>query len=174
MTFTTDSIIIKSNKKYRYWRYVSQPKTLCNIAELEFKYKNKSIKGNIIGTNGTYDSLSLEKSDKYAVFDKDPLTFFDAPQNIKHAWVGIDFKKPVSIDKILYTPRNDDNNIRIGDLYELFYWDNNQWNSLGKQKATLPSLHFKVPSNALLLLKNHSRGREERIFTYKNNMQHWW
>ena len=31
-----------------------------------------------------------------------------------------------------------------------------------------------VPENALLLLHNKSRGREERIFTYENGQQIWW
>ena len=48
--------------------------------------------------------------------------------------------------------RNDDNNIRIGDTYELFYWDMD-WVSLGKQIADDFNLTFHhVPQNALLLL----------------------
>lgn len=173
-TLVTDSIKISTDKKYRYWRYMALPKTWCNIAELEFKYKDKSLVGDVIGTDGVYDSLS-PGTDKYTVFDKDPLTFFDAPQDVEYAWVGMDFKEPVSIDKIVYTPRNDDNNIRIGDLYELFYWNNGQWISLGTQEAAEIKLYYKsVPSNALLLLKDLSRGKEERIFTYENDLQCWW
>lgn len=175
LTFQTDSIQIKVNKKYRYWRYISLPKTWCNIAELDFKYQGNSQKGDIIGTDGVYDPEAPEKTDKSVVFDRDPLTFFDAPQDVEYAWVGIDFKRPISIDNIIYTPRNDDNNIRIDDIYELFYWDKNQWISLGVQKAKETRLHYyNIPTNALFLLKDHSRGKEERIFTYENNKQVWW
>jgi len=31
-----------------------------------------------------------------------------------------------------------------------------------------------VPENSLLLLRNHTKGREERIFTYENGKQVWW
>ena len=31
-----------------------------------------------------------------------------------------------------------------------------------------------VPGNALLLLRNHTKGKEERIFTYENDEQIWW
>ena len=31
-----------------------------------------------------------------------------------------------------------------------------------------------VPGNALLLLKNHSKGKDERIFTYEDGRQVWW
>ena len=131
--------------------------------------------GDIIGTDGVYDPLESATADKYSVFDKDPLTFFDAPMDVEYSWVGLDFGSPVAIDKIMYTPRNDDNNIRVGDRYELFYWDDGGWHSLGEQEASSFELRYKcIPSNALFLLKDHSRGKEERIFTYENNMQCWW
>ena len=31
-----------------------------------------------------------------------------------------------------------------------------------------------VPTNALLLLRNHTKGKEERIFTYEGGEQVWW
>lgn len=174
-TLLPDSMRIQSDKKYRYWRYVSLPGTWCNIAELEFRLGDKSLMGDIIGTDGVYDPLESATADKYSVFDKDPLTFFDAPMDVEYSWVGMDFGSPVAIDKIMYTPRNDDNNIRVGDRYELFYWDDGGWHSLGEQEASSFELRYKcIPSNALFLLKDHSRGKEERIFTYENNMQCWW
>lgn len=46
-----------------------------------------------------------------------------------------------------------------GDEYELFYRSSTAWESLGKQKPSHPWVEYPaVPSNALLLLKNHSRG----------------
>lgn len=32
----------------------------------------------------------------------------------------------------------------------------------------------KVPGNALLLLKNKTKGTEERIFTQENGIHQWW
>jgi hypothetical protein len=84
--------------------------------------------------------------------------------------------KQEQIARIRYLPRNDDNNIRPGDEYELFYWDKGQWNSLGKQTGTDKYVlrYDNCPSNTLFLLHNHTRGKEERIFTYENGKQKWW
>jgi hypothetical protein len=31
-----------------------------------------------------------------------------------------------------------------------------------------------APTNALFRLRNHSKGKEERIFTYEDGKQVWW
>ena len=59
-------------------------------------------------------------------------------------------------------------------MYELFYW-NNKWISLGTQKAEDFNIKFdNVPKNALLWLRNLTKGHEERPFTYENGKQVWW
>jgi hypothetical protein len=91
-------------------------------------------------------------------------------------WVGLDLGKQEQISRIRYLPRNDDNNIRIGDSYELFYWDKGAWSSLGKQTGddTHVLIYENCPANALFLLHNHTRGKEERIFTYEHEKQMFW
>lgn len=90
-------------------------------------------------------------------------------------WAGMDFGKPVEIGKIMYTPRGDGNTIEIGDWYELYYWDTNGWVSIGKQIATTTYLDFdNVPAGALLLLKNHTQGVDERVFLYEDDEQRFW
>ena len=43
-----------------------------------------------------------------------------------------------------------------------------------KIKATADSLVFRdIPVNTLLLLRNHTRGLDERIFIYENGTQLW-
>ena len=107
-------------------------------------------------------------------FDDNPLTFFDA-EDPDNSWVGLAISAEEDLKEIQYIFRNDDNNIRIGDDYELFYWDNDMWNSLGFQKASNDFLEYNnCPTNTLFLLKNYSRGKEERIFTYENDEQIWW
>ena len=89
--------------------------------------------------------------------------------------MGIDFGKQVKIDKIIYYPRNDGNCIEIGDEYQLFYWRDNRWQSLGRKKANDIALTYhNCPLNALFLLRNLTKGKEERIFTYENGEQVWW
>lgn len=75
-----------------------------------------------------------------------------------------------------YKPRNyDDNYIRPGDNYELFCCTGkNNWKSIGNQISSGDSLAYKdVPTNGLFLLKNYSRGVQERIFVYEGRRQVW-
>ena len=160
-------------KPYRYWRYIQNvPMTFCNMSEIAFfDFFNKQITGDIIGTNSSWDDNPKDYKEK--VFDGDILTMFNAP--IDHgAWVGMDFGIPTKIKSIEYVSRGDGNSIEIGNNYELFYWDNGNWESLGKQIATKMSLTYRAPAGSLLLLKNHTKGKDERIFIYKNGIQEWW
>ncbi len=159
------------SKNYRYFRYLSGTNGYCNIAEVKVYSGDSILTGKVIGTPGSYgDDPAYSRK---AVFDGNPLTFYDATDS-SSAWAGLDLGKPVNVTGFSYLFRNDDNNIRIGDDYELFYWDN-EWISLGRQKATDSELIFKnCPVNALFLLHNSSRGTEERIFSYENNTQVWW
>ena len=162
---------ISTTNQYRYIRYFSPDNSLCNMAELMFYDENgMELEGKIIGTEGAWNNE--KRLMKQAVFDKDPLTFFNAAEG-KGVWVGLDFSKPQSVKKITYLPRNDDNFIRERESYELYYWDDDWWVSLGKQTGTQSQvlIYENAPSNALFWLRNHARGREERIFTYENGKQ---
>ena len=107
--------------------------------------------------------------------DNDPLRFFDAPFPYD-GWAGMDYGKPVSMDRILFVYRSDDNNVWIGDEYELFYWkDRHGWASLGKQKAENLKLHYdSIPTHALFFIRDYTRGVQERIFTIEDGKQVWW
>ena len=107
------------------------------------------------------------------VFDGDVTTSFDYIES-SGGWSGLDLGTPKQIGKIVYTPRNYDNYVCHGDDYELFYCSQDKWKSLGKQTSYADSLVYKnVPINVLLLLKNHDRGIQERIFTYQERSQVW-
>jgi hypothetical protein len=157
---------------YRYWRYISPRNGHCNIAEIEFKYLGKklSTQGKRLISDGKIPSYSS----LYYAFDNDPLTFYEASE-ASYSWIGIDFGTKVAVDRICYLPRNDDNNIAPGHLYELFYFDEKGPQSLGEKIAVEYSLKYtNVPSGALYLLKDLTRGTEERIFTYEEGRQIWW
>lgn len=160
------------SRKFRYVRYLSGPDGYNNMAEIQFFSKNKLLTGSIIGTQEAFQDDPRRNFRK--AFDGNPETFFDAAHP-DSAWVGMDFGKPQLISRISYIFRNDDNNIRPGDMYELKYRDTDKWISLGCQVAEGYELIFdRVPSGALYILHNHSRGKEERPFTYENNKQVWW
>ena len=161
-----------SDKEYRYLRYIGRPKAHCNVSAVAFYEKNDTVAltGKIIGTpehekqNGDHDYTN--------VFDGKTWTSFDYSKPTG-GWAGLDLGKEVKVDRIVYTPRNRDNYVRPGDVYELFYCERD-WQSAGTIKATADSLVFRnIPENALLLLRNHTRGKDERIFVYENGEQQW-
>lgn len=130
------------------------------------------IHGKIIGTEGFLFNDSA--TTREAVFDGNLLTAFDCAK-WDHGYIGVDFRKPVKIDRITFTPRGDGNSIGTDNLYALCVWYNNKWIELQRKIATDVVIRFdSVPSNGLYIFHNLTKGREERPFTYKNGKQVWW
>lgn len=157
---------IKNKNVYRYLRYVSPPKGSCNIAEVAF-YSDYNdtipIKGKPIGTRNPKE---LEETHNFNnVFDGDTKTSFTYHKP-DSGWIGLKLKQPEKIRKIIYTARNRDNFINEGEIYELFYDRKGEWISVGKIEAVSDSLVYNVPKGALLYLRNHTQGKDERIFEY--------
>ncbi|WP_455963029.1 transglutaminase domain-containing protein [Bacteroides bouchesdurhonensis] len=163
-----------SSKAYRYVRYIGPRDAHCNIAEVAFYASGDTVllKGKVIGTPGCFQK---DGSHEYTnTFDGDVTTSYDYIEP-SGGWAGLDLGTPKQIGKIVYTPRSYDNYIRPGDEYELFYCaKRDKWESLGKQVSGADSLSYKnVPTHTLLLLKNYSRGIQERIFKYEDGRQVW-
>lgn len=160
------------DKEYRYIRYVGNKGTYSGVAEIVLYAPGDSIplKGKNMGTpNDSPDNVNrgYEKA-----FDGKSWTSFEYSKETG-GWTGLDLGKPIRVERIVYTPVNRDNGIRQGDEYELFYYDK-EWKSLGIRRATSDSLLYRnVPKGALLILCNHTRGIQERIFTYENGTQKW-
>ena len=156
---------------FRFFRYVSAPNGFGNMAEIEvYDEHGVPLAGQIIGTeHSTY------RKTRETVFDKDPLTYFNAIDS-SGSWVGLAFDAPRRLDSLKFIPRTDWNYIEAGDRYELFYYDRNGRVSLGVQTGRESGgvlRYDQVPAHALLLLRNHSRGQEERVFIYENGRQVW-
>lgn len=159
----------------RYWRYTNNRYyTFCSIAEVMLYAKGDTarLQGKVIGTEGSWGNSSIHL--KETVFDGNILTSFDAPRG-EGCWAGLDLGKPAKIDHLIYYGRGDGNSVEIGDEYELFYWEDGQWNSLGRQKAKQVYVKYKnVPTNGLYLLRDNTKGIDERIFTFEDGKQVWW
>ena len=174
MNFQTATV--PEGQKYRYVRYLPKAGTPGNIAEIELYDRNgqQLTGGKVIGTYAPRDRFHPMSN----VFDGDVLSYAScSPSQAEIPWVGLDLGRAVELSKLCYLPRNDDNFIREGEEYELCYWDGDGWSSLGRQigsRATQELVYDNVPRNALLLLHNHTKGKEERIFTYEEGKQIWW
>lgn len=108
------------------------------------------------------------------ITDGNIITYFLATDKEKSSSVIYQLERESSIGKIGFAPRNDDNYVWPGDCYELFYQNGiNGWKSLGTQIAGEDrKLYYSVPKNALLWLRDRTRGREEQIFVYRNGKQY--
>ena len=167
--------ILSKSKKYRYLRYKGADGTFSEIGEIAF-YESEldtiPLKGEIIG-NPKNNPVIYDFENPSKAFDGNTFTYYHN-MNPSGGWCGLKLNKPSSVAKIVYTPHNNDNFVKKGDEYELFYWDTN-WKSAGKQIAASDTLLYKdLPQGTLYYLKNHSGGIQERIFTYENGKQLIW
>lgn len=163
-------IFINPTKSYRYFRFRSGND---HSRMSEVSIYGKDSMGNDIEMKGKLLRHKISEKNASAIVDKNYTTF--ALQKIQ-SWVGYDFgpDNQQKITRISYCARNDGNMIEPGDMYELLFYDRG-WKSLGKQIASSNELIYnRVPQNALLWLKNHTKGYEERVFTYDDNHQKWW
>jgi len=158
-----------NGKKYRYFRYVSPEGARGFMGEMEaFDRDGKRIEATRVFGSEEWEGHLLEH-----IYDGNQLTYYAAPLDVLcSVWAAVDFGEPREIASIRYICCNDDNSIRVGDEYQMFYWDE-VWYSLGRRTGDKSHLFIfeNAPSNTLYLLRNYSRGREERPFIYENGKQ---
>lgn len=162
-----------NHTKVKYVRYIASDKTWGNMAEVEFYSPDSDmpLKGKVI--SDFKPSIYYPRNEAKMLFDGDPLTFFHTADTL--SWGGLELEQPTEISKIRYLIRNDDNGIRRGHEYELFYMSEGDWKSLGKQTATEDDrlLYKNIPKGTLYWLRDYTRGREERIFEIEDNKIIW-
>ncbi len=174
MNFQT--VVLGPGTRIRYVRYVPASGTSGDIAEIELYTVDGMLfcEGKEIGTYCAEDNFHPMSN----AFDGDVLSYAScSPKQREEPWIGLDLGREVEITQFSYLPRTDDNFIREGEEYELCYWNGKSWSSLGRQmgrRATQELVYDNVPTNALLLLHNHTKGKEERIFTYESDRQVFW
>lgn len=171
--------ILSCGRKYRYVRCHIPRHRTGDLAEIIF-YGKRSLDSPEVKLAGRIIGLPLpdEKNTMpyFMAMDGDYDSYFVKTKG-NDGFVGIDLgaNNEHYITRVQFYPRSDTNYILIGDTYELCYWQNNRWISLGEQIATSHELVFdNVPQGELYLLHNLTRGIEERPFTYENNKQIWW
>lgn len=167
--YVPDKFEINDNNGYRYWRYLGADGSHGSIAELQFFDVDTIATGTPIGCKSA-SKESIEKA-----FDGNYLTNYETEDNPDGSWVGMDFGTKKQIRNVRIIPRSDDNDIHVGDVYELLYYNGTQWVSLGKKTATSNVLHYDdVPSHALYWVKDHTQGWDERPFIIRDKEQIEW
>lgn len=162
-------VLIDPSNKYKYLRYVGSDGSHCNISEIEFFSDTSKIVGDVIGTPNVQGSNP--NYNYTAAFDGRTETSFNHSSG-NGGWTGLQLSSLRSITKIRYAPANYGNFIEEGNDYELFVSTREGWRSFGRQIADSDSLmFFDVPTDALLYLKNHTQGQDERPFRMRDNQQ---
>lgn len=157
------NIRVSDQKMYKYYRFWSAPYNYGNLGEMKFYGKDDhELQGKVIGNEGSYKSLGNGREN---VFDNNILTYYDGKSRLE-SWVGIALNTPQALGRIRFVPRSDGNCVETGDSYELLYWDNKEWTSLGEVVAQQDSLVYSnLPKGALFLLKDKTKGKQQRVFT---------
>lgn len=171
--FKYTTVVSNNPTPVKYLRYQSSNQTRGNIAELEFYTADNDtpLKGKVIGDYES--SLYYPRNGAEVMFDGDALTFFHTNDTL--SWGGLELEQPATISKIRYIIRNDDNGIRKGHEYELFYLKQGECKSLGKQVATEDDrlLYKQMPKGVLYWLRDYTKGKAERFFEIKENKVIW-
>lgn len=164
---------VNNSNSAKYFRYYSAVGGWVIMAEIEaYNSTGDKLVGNVIGTEYAPPNRRGFEFDK--AFDGDPLTFYNAPFP-SDCWVGLEFNQPETVTDIMFLPWNDDNFIQKDEIYDLQYYDKG-WISLGMKTGdkTHAFTYKNVPDNALLRIRNKTKGKEERIFIFENDKQIWY
>lgn len=166
-----DKIEMNADRSYRYWRYLSPDGSWGSISELSFYDSD----GNRLDRKGIANREAGQDAIERA-YDNNLLSNFEINQPNGN-WVGMDMGNPINVKYASVSPRSDDNDICPGNEYELFYFDGEDWNSLGYERAEGNSIHYSnIPLNTLLWMRNYTRGQNERPFIIKESdgLIEWW
>lgn len=150
------------------------PDTLFIIREIPIYYNSLSI---ISERQYRYfriiaDLPSYPNMDKFNIYDKSGHLILSEKIEKK---LYFDLGNPTKIGRIEYFPWNDGNFVVPGHEYELVFWNQDRWQSIARQVSQGYELTFNnIPSGALLILHDHTEGKEERPFILQNNRQIWW
>ncbi len=164
MDYTFQILEGLSSEPVKYIRYVP-PVGFLQLAELKL-YKDTILKKEIKITPLT-DVPYIEK-----VIDGDILSHIYQKSEGAIEPLVFSLDSLQQIRRLYFIARTDDNYVWKGDTYELLYFDGiDGWKSLGVKTATTEYICFEAPGNALLWLRNRTKGREEQVFIYRNNRQ---
>lgn len=164
------TIDVRNKKSYRYVRFKSPDKVIGLMSEISF-YSKCSLGKELL--KGSHFCENVDINTVPFLFDDDIETKIKAYKS--GYWVGLDLGNNYTIDEISFTPVSDGNDIQKNHLYEL-YGFNGSWELLGRcySKQNAPLTFDRIPSGILLLLRDKTKGKEERIFDYVNNEQKWY
>ena len=170
MPYGIRTINIETTKRYRYARFKSADDKRGLLAELSFITDEESA----LSPQNKPEIISYGVYEGWKPFVNDNDCGTSIKVNKEGYWIGYDLGDSAQcIKAIRYSPVSDTNFVEEGHEYELRYYDMG-WKVLGKKTANDPYVSFdNIPTNTILLLKDKTKGVEERIFDYSEGKQIW-
>lgn len=153
-SLTSGMVSTDQESPHRYWRFISNMRSVSDMAELYF-YDDNSLR---VDMTADSDSLSY-------IIDGDPLTYYSADRDDPSG--VLDAGKPVMLGHISYIRGGDGNAIIPGDLYRVSWWNGKGWTVHCEVEAKDIELQIEdIPADKLCYIEGLSRGVQNRIFTY--------
>lgn len=153
-SLTSGMVSTDQESPHRYWRFISNMRSVSDMAELYF-YDDNSLR---VDMTADSDSLSY-------IIDGNPLTYYSADRDDPSG--VLDAGKPVMLGHISYIRRGDGNAIIPGDLYRVSWWNGKGWTVHCEVEAKDIELQIEdIPADKLCYIEGLSRGVQNRIFTY--------
>ncbi len=148
----------------RYFRFLASEYQRCQLAEIIASTDSLAI--NRLPLTLVTDEPAI---DRHILVDGDILGWVKYNKHHKPLIFRIDSEqRPGSL---FVVPRNDDNFVVPGEEYELMYFGKNGWQSLGRKVSEGFSIEFEAPDNAVLWLRNLTKGKEEQVFIWHGGKQ---
>ena len=154
-------------KEHRFLRFRCTTVLPSSVAELRFYSGEVLLEGTCF-----YDGMDAKTAGR--LFDGNVATYCRATSPDYYAGIDLGEGNESMVTGIGFSPGTDLNFVERGHLYELYYYDTN-WHLIGRRNGGDGFLEFEnVPEGCLLLLKDRTAGREERIFEYTDGIQVWY
>lgn len=156
-SLTSGIVKVKQTSLHRYWRFISDRRSMSDMAELYF-YDKSGVRVDMMPDTDSLNNM----------LDGDPLTYYTARRG---AVSGVlDAGHPVHLDHVSYIRRGDGNAIVPGDTYRVSWWNGYGWVAHCEMKADDVELEIKdIPAGRLYFIEGLTRGVQNRIFTYNSD-----
>lgn len=164
-----NNVMLSNAGSWRYIRYQAPERWFIETAEIMLYEGEERLRPIDMFVENSSDSIYERKL--WDMFDDDWVSYYISRERGARAIFDLGSRK--SINRIVYIPRNDDNYIHPGDIYELYYHAGTEnWKFIERRQADTTFITFSnVPVGAMLWLRDITRGQEERAFYYKDGRQ---
>lgn len=183
-------IEFKNQKRYNTYRLKTSNKKPINIAHIDFLGEEyvKGISFEPISLPEFGDEITVKVSIPLYAYHGIPLKTGSSPDKafdgnmetyVGSSSVGMEFERPVNINRIRFAPRNANNGIVKGNTYSIYYYDRG-WSFKETVIAEKNYIETTLPTGTLYWIVNETNGNEEFPFElidgdqrFINQESHW-